>query len=211
MRSVVVSSGPGVTILPNAAEHDLCPLRRSKAWQHSNSGIFGLGLSYMLIPVMEQINNPISNRVMTFGISYKTSRYSTIAKKKSLHLPLWTLCEDCLTARHCIYTRIFRVLSGRSKSIDGNTSCCQWYRSTQVKNSYHHTKMKSVSEKVAWKKIQPWCEVYNSSERTDFQKSTKIQLIEAKEMGIRSQLWRPRIITKPRPWEATAWRAPLVH
>ena len=118
MRSVVVSSGPGVTILPNAAEHDLCPLRRSKAWQHSNSGIFGLGLSYMLIPVMEQINNPISNRVMTFGISYKTSRYSTIAKKKSLHLPLWTLCEDCLTARHCIYTRIFRVLSGRSKSID---------------------------------------------------------------------------------------------
>lgn len=88
MRSVVVSSGPGVTILPNAAKHDLCPLRRSKAWQHSNAGIFGLGLSYMLIPVMEQISNPISNRVMTFGISYKTISYSTVAKKKSLHLPL---------------------------------------------------------------------------------------------------------------------------
>lgn len=84
----MVSSGAGVTILPNAAEHDLCPLQRSKEWQHFNSSIFDLGLSYMLMPVIEQINNPTSNRVMAFGISYKTSSYSTVAKKKSLHLHL---------------------------------------------------------------------------------------------------------------------------
>lgn len=40
------------------------------------------------MPVIEQINNPTSNRVMAFGISYKTSSYSTVAKKKSLHLHL---------------------------------------------------------------------------------------------------------------------------
>lgn len=60
--------------------------------------------------VMEQINNPIGNRVTAFSISYKTSSYSPVAKKKSLHLHLWTRCEDSLTARHCIYPGIFGVL-----------------------------------------------------------------------------------------------------
>lgn len=64
---------------------------------------------------MEQINNPIGNRVTAFSISYKTSSCSPVAKKKSLHLHLWTRCEDSLTARHCIYPGIFGVLSGRSK------------------------------------------------------------------------------------------------
>lgn len=123
--------------------------------------------------VMEQINNPIGNRVTAFSISYKTSSYSPVAKKKSLHLHLWTRCEDSLTARHCICPGIFGVLSGRSKKVDWNTSCCQWSRSTQVKNSYHHTKMNSVSEKAAGRKIQPWCEVYNSLWKNRFPKQHK--------------------------------------
>lgn len=48
MRSGVASSGPGVTILLKAAEHDMSPLWRILILP------FDLRLSYLLIPVKER-------------------------------------------------------------------------------------------------------------------------------------------------------------
>ena len=209
-RSVVVSSGPGVTILPNAAERDLCPLRRSKEWQHSNSGIFDLGLSYMLMPVMEQINNLTSNRVTAFGISYKTSSYSTVAKKN----PCTFTCEHCVKTAlqpDTSYTQEYlgssledqRVETGIHPAANG-PDLHRWRIPTTTR------RWRVFLKRLPEEKYSLDVKSTTACERIDFQNSTKIWSTEAKEMGIWSQSWRARIITKPRPREASAWRASVV-